>query len=426
VEQERYREVQRTASHWLNRYREGTLPSVIPTKANEADIVQVADGSGRVVATNEAINRGVPVSGVRPPPDDRIRNFIECKDSGCLLISAMRVDESEDSAVVYAAVSAPPLLTGHVLEYSLLLLGLVLLAAASWASWMLMGRAVRPVEEIRAGLAAITASDLGPRIPVPESSKELADLARTSNETLVRLEKAVEEQRRFSSDVAHELRNPIAGLRLRLEDALMDRGSIDPWEVIESSLGSAEQLSAIVDDLLTIARLQVKSPEIELIDLGGLTAARAPLISSKIEVDAPSGLLVRGNRIRLARLLANLLHNAVRHADTRVDVKVEREGDQVLLSVTDDGAGVAEADREKIFDRFVRLEESKKRDPGGTGLGLPISRDIAREHSGTLVLADSERGARFELRLPLVSADDFAEEGPDRPAKGDADHLSQE
>lgn len=327
----------------------------------------------------------------------------------------MRVDESEDSAVVYAAVSAPPLLTGHVMEYSLLLLGLVLLAVTAWGAWTLMGRAVRPVEEIRASLAAVTASDLGTRVPVPESYKELADLARTSNETLVRLEKSVDEQRRFSSDVAHELRNPITGLSLRLEDALMDRENTDPWEVIESSLDSAQQLSAIVDDLLTIARLQVKTPKMELIDLGGFTAARAPLISSKIRVDAAPGLLVRGNRIRLARLLANLLHNAARHAETRVDVRVEREGDQALLSVTDDGAGVAEADREKIFQRFVRLEESKRRDPSGTGLGLPISLDIAREHSGTLVLADSDRGARFELRLPLVATNDAAEGGATPP-----------
>ncbi len=296
---------------------------------------------------------------------------------------------------------------------------LPLLALIGWITWLLTGRTLRPVEEIRSRIAEITASDLGLRVPVPSSSKELAALATTSNDTLSRLEKSVEEQRRFASDVAHELRNPIAGISLQLEEALMDREEADPWEVIESALTSTERLSAIVDDLLTIARLQARSPQMEPINLGDFVTARA-LVHPQIRVEAETGLLVEGNRIRLTRLLANLLNNAVRHADSLVEVDVRREGDCALLSVTDDGAGVAEADREKIFERFVRLEESRERDPGGTGLGLSISREIAEEHGGSLILADGagDRGARFELRLPLIPAPEPLESDAGHPSPG--------
>ncbi|WP_106399064.1 sensor histidine kinase [Actinocorallia populi] len=418
LQRDHYGELQRTSLNWAARYRTGTVPSRIPTEEGDASIIQVVSASGEVVGTSEA-TAGRPLSDRRPSPENRIANFIRCSgNDDCLMISAVRADASPDSAVVYTATTAPPLLTGHTLEFTLLLLCLPLLVLTSWIAWLLTGRTLRPVEEIRSRIAEITASDLGLRVPVPSSSKELAALANTSNDTLSRLEKSVNEQRRFASDVAHELRNPIAGLSLRLEEALMDREEADPWEVIESSLASTERLSAIVDDLLTIARLQASTPKMEPINLGDFVTARA-LVHPQIRVEAAPGLLVEGNRIRLTRLLANLLNNAVRHAETKVEVKVEREGDSALLSVTDDGAGVPEADREKIFERFVRLEESKERDPGGTGLGLSISREIAEEHDGSLVLADSPRGACFELRLPLIGS---AEEGPE----GGAHHPPHE
>lgn len=417
LERDNYQELQRTSLNWASRYREGTLPARIPTEESDPSIVQVVNVGGEVLGTSES-DPGRPLSTLRPPLGNRVENFIQCRtENDCLMISAVRAEAAENSVVVYTARSAPALLTGHTLEYTLLLLCLPLLALFSWVTWVMTGRTLRPVEEIRARIAEITASDLGLRVPVPTSSREFAALATTSNDTLSRLEKSVEEQRRFASDVAHELRNPIAGLSLQLEEALMDREDTDPWPVIESSLTAAERLSAIVDDLLTIARLQSRSPKMEPIDLGDLATARA-LNYPQIRVEAEPGVLVEGSRIRLTRLLANLLNNAVRHADSRVEVEVRREGDLALLAVTDDGAGVAEADREKIFERFVRLEESKERDPGGTGLGLSISREIAEEHGGSLVLADSDRGARFELRLPLLRASD--------PAEREADHPSRE
>jgi signal transduction histidine kinase len=106
--------------------------------------------------------------------------------------------------------------------------------------------------------------------------------------------------------------------------------------------------------------------------------------------------------MQLIRVLDNLLANAQRHAETAVDVTVERDGDEVVVAVADDGPGIAPADRERIFERFVRLDDSRRRDPGGSGLGLAISRDIAHAHNGSLKVEDSPQGARFGLRLPLV------------------------
>ncbi len=416
VARDHYEEVRRAASTWTSEYRIGHLPSTIPTEQSRVDIGQVVDASGKVVAASVVMKGKPPLLAYRPPSDDRIKDLFQCGTPyGCLIISAIRAEATPDSAVTYAAIVAPPILTGHQLEYILLLAGIPLLGLIAWTAWMLVGRTLRPVKEISARMAEVTASDLGLRVPVPPAGQgELVELAHTANDTLSRLEKSVEEQRRFVSDVSHELRNPISGLSLQLEDALLDREHADPWPVIESALVQAERLSAIVGDLLAIARAQADS-KLEPIDLGDFVIANA-LQHPKIKVQTEHGLLVRGSRVRIARILSNLLNNAVRHAASKVEVVVRREGGNALLSVTDDGAGVPEAYREKIFERFVRLEDSKKRDPAGSGLGLAISREIAQDLGGSLVLAERtpHGGACFELRLPLLASGATA---PDEPLR---------
>jgi signal transduction histidine kinase len=114
-------------------------------------------------------------------------------------------------------------------------------------------------------------------------------------------------------------------------------------------------------------------------------------------------VVVTANRVRLGRVLGNLLNNAERHAESRITVTVDRDGGDAVLEVLDDGAGIPPESRERVFERFARLPESRARDPQGTGLGLPIAREIAEIYGGTLRVADSPRGARFVLRLPLVT-----------------------
>ncbi|MDP4505027.1 sensor histidine kinase [Nonomuraea turcica] len=266
------------------------------------------------------------------------------------------------------------------------------------------------LEAIRTQISQITVSDLSLRVPVPPGDDEITQLATTTNQTLSQLDGAVEQLRRFASTTSHELRTPIAGLRAQLEEALLYPDDVDARQTLQTALTTAGRLEAIVNDLLLLARLPAADPRPpEKIDLGELVTAEvseqssAAPISVPITLHAPAGLKISGSRMQLIRVLGNLLANAQRHAESSVEVTVEPADDGVAVAVTDDGPGIPPAHRERVFERFVRLDDGRRRDPGGSGLGLAISRDIAHAHHGTLTVEDSPRGARFVLGLPLIS-----------------------
>lgn len=230
------------------------------------------------------------------------------------------------------------------------------------------------------------------------------------------LREAVERQRQFVSDVSHDLRNPLTGLQLRLEEALSDPQT-DAKEVLHSVLRDAQRLNDLVCDLLELTRLDAhKSPPSESVDLGVMVSEelkRHVLKHQALSCPDP-GAVVFASRVRLNRLLANLLTNADRHASREIRVTVEAEPPDAVLEVADDGPGVPLEERELVFERFHRSEEASRRDPGGTGLGLPISREIAEFYGGSLTLADDPSGgARFVLRLPLAVDRQAGQDPPD-------------
>ncbi|GAA0962100.1 PAS domain-containing sensor histidine kinase [Actinocorallia libanotica] len=219
------------------------------------------------------------------------------------------------------------------------------------------------------------------------------------------LQEAVERQRRFVSDVSHDLRSPLTGLQLRLEEALSDPDA-DAKEVLHSVLRDAQRLNDLVCDLLELAHLDArKSSPFETVDLGVQLEEELKRHAFEHQVLSCSGpgVTVNASRIRLSRLLANLLTNADRHCTRQVQVLVEARDSEAVLEVVDDGNGVPESERERIFERFYRAEEARRKDPGGTGLGLSIAREIAEAHGGRLYVDEGPSGgARFVLRLPLA------------------------
>ncbi|MEU1464431.1 HAMP domain-containing sensor histidine kinase [Streptomyces sp. NPDC005727] len=282
----------------------------------------------------------------------------------------------------------------------------LVLAAVGGVTWLVSRRALAPVEGIRREMAAITASeDLSRRVPEPASHDEVAHLARTTNETLTALEAAVDRQRRFVADASHELRSPIASLRTQLEV-----GSAHPQLLdVPGAVKDTERLQDLAADLLLLARLDAgERPGQAPVDLGELVreeVGRRPADRTPISVDAGEQHHVAGSRGQLNRVIGNLLDNAQRHARTEVVVRVQGQGDRIVLTVADDGGGVPAAERGRIFERFVRLDDARARDDGGAGLGLPIARDVARRHGGTLTAGEAPSGgALFELRLPAATA----------------------
>ncbi|ADI10450.1 histidine kinase [Streptomyces bingchenggensis BCW-1] len=287
--------------------------------------------------------------------------------------------------------------------------GLVLLVAA--LTWLLVGRALRPVAAIREEFTEITERDLHRRVPVSKARDEISRLARTMNATLDRLHQAMTRQRQFVADASHELRSPIAAVRTQLELALARPSRTDWPTAVHKALQDTERLQAVASDLLLLARLDAQeAPPRAPVDLAALAAEevrRHP--GTVVEYpDASDGdarpaaaVVVHGSRVQLSRLLTNLTDNARRHARTTVSVGVAVRDDMVELSVDDDGPGIPESDRERVFERFTRLDDARARQDGGTGLGLAIAKDIAHAHGGILTLHTSPRGGvRVLLRLP--------------------------
>ncbi|XVQ12550.1 sensor histidine kinase [Spirillospora sp. CA-255316] len=394
---------------------------IVPRLVAEG-LIQVVDGRGTIVATTGDMLGYPPVNFAPPPPMLNYREGRSCKIDApggrCFIVIVYRVGEGPEQRLVYALAPEP----GLVPRVDVALAGLVLVpgisAVVGSLTWHAAGRVLRPVEDIRAELDEITATDLERRVPVPARSDEIARLAESVNATLDRLEGAVARLRGFVSDVSHELRSPLTGLRMELELALSDPEESDAYETLEAVLVNAERLHAVLDDLLAIARLeadpQIAKERIDLQALADQEVLNRPR-RSRFTVSGGDPLLVRGGRSELARLLTNLLDNADRHAASEVTVTLGVEPHDgagavgsartAVVEVYDDGPGIAPADRERVFERFTRLAEGRHRDAGGTGLGLAIARDIAVAHGGSLVLTerpDGRPGARFVLRLPAV------------------------
>ncbi|SES36253.1 Signal transduction histidine kinase [Streptomyces sp. yr375] len=267
--------------------------------------------------------------------------------------------------------------------------------------------ALRPVEAIRRLTASVTANDPRERVTVPATGHEITALATTINTTLQRLDNAAAQQRRFVADAAHELRSPLTTLLASLEVALAYPERTDWPAAATTAARQTRRLQALAEDLLLLARLDTRTPTAnpETVDLTALATRlteQYPLTERPLTLtcDSTAPALVPGNPDEYERLLRNLVDNAARHAAHRIQITVRNQDDWVVLTVHDDGPGVPPEDAERIFERFVRLDDARSRDHGGTGLGLAIARDLSHRHGGTLTLTPRTLGACFQLRLP--------------------------
>ena len=391
---------------------DGRWPQPLPAALGDPDTwAQVVDSSGTVVAaTANVADRPamyiLPEAATAPEPSPGYP-----QGAGDERVVAQRYVIGTTPVVVYAGGSTRLLgvLTSDIQGHLLYAVPLVLLGAVA-VSWLLIGRTLRPVEQIRAEAAEITGSGLHRRIPESGSDDEIGRLARTLNTMLDRLEGSAVRQRRFVADASHELRTPLTAIRTSLEVGIAHPDQA-PWpQLATRAVTEAARLQRLVDALLLLARADDDTlvGRREPIDLGALARAAVEAAPSRIPVDVQvrAEVHVVGDPDQLTRLIRNLLDNADRHAEAWVGLSVGLDGPQTaVLLVADDGPGIPPADRERVFDRFVRLQAARDRKAGatgGTGLGLSIARDIATAHGGTITVGDGAgRGARFTLRLPV-------------------------
>jgi signal transduction histidine kinase len=295
-----------------------------------------------------------------------------------------------------------------------------LVAAVAAVAWYLVGRALRPVEAIRAEVAAIGGTTIHRRVPAPGTDDEIGRLAHTMNGMLDRLETAADRQRQFVSDASHELRSPVAAIRTDVEVALREGDRAD-WSTVGAAVLAEEaRLERLLDDLLTLASADESGgaprpdERVDVDDLVADVAARPRRVpvrwARRVGATEHDELTVAGRGDDLARMLTNLVDNAARHADGEVDVGVDLasspSGTKVVhLVVDDDGPGIPSADRRRVFDRFTRLDDGRARDGGGAGLGLAVVRSIAMSHRGRVWVDDAPGGgARVVVELPLAPA----------------------
>jgi signal transduction histidine kinase len=422
----------------------GRLADPVPQYG--AQFVQVLDRDGRVVGASVTADQLTPV--VTPAEREQLirGEVLTISGSRAALASELRVagavtEPASSGQLVVAALPTADLdRAGDLLRRLLLIAFPLFLGVMALIAWRVVGAALRPVDDLRRGASRIGASagvlgthphTGGPvpdpeRLPVPPTHDEIHALATTLNDMLDRLDAARATQRTFVTDAAHELRSPLASIRLQLDVAahVGDGGSL-PADL----LPEVDRLTALVEDLLTLARAGDMPPApAEAVPLASFlvevsqryAAARVSVRVSEVPVaeatagevtagkvaGAPGGLTAYLPRGDLVRAVTNLVDNAVRHARSEVVLSARSVCDKsggvsrVEIVVSDDGHGIPESDRERVFDRFARLDEARARDAGGSGLGLAIARELVRRAGGDIRLEDAVPGLRAVVSLP--------------------------
>ncbi|UQI44728.1 HAMP domain-containing histidine kinase [Streptomyces sp. HU2014] len=392
----------------------GPLPELLPAPRDGVDVVLVLGARGEVVATTRpsAGPLAREFAGLRPAPGGDTASALAryAGQRGDLVVVRSSAPGGGGERYVYALTVLNDVDDAtHAVALGMLAAAPPLVALAAAIAWAVTGLALRPVTTIRTELAAVTASELDRRVPEPAGGDEVALLARTVNGTLDRLEQAVGRQRQFVADASHELRNPVAAVRSQLEVALAAPGGPAP-EAVRAALEDTVRLQRVAADLLLLARLDARVPTtpgepVDLALLAAEEAARRPGARVPVTVEADAPVPLRGRAGQLERLAANLVDNAVRHAASRVTVRAYARDGSAVLEVADDGPGIPADERERVFERFVRLDAARDRERGGSGLGLAIAREIAHAHGGTLTASAAPGGgALLVARLPAGPA----------------------
>ncbi len=391
------------------------LTSLLRPSARERTVVQVVDAAGGVAAASEALAGQAPISALRPAAGRRLteQQRLTFAHDELFEVVAVGVNTAAGLQTVLVGSSLDTFDDGTEAVIAAMLVGLPLLAVVvGAATFFFVGRTLHPVEDMRAQAASITSRNLHTRLPVPAADDEVAALASTMNTMLDRIEAASAAQRRFVADASHELRSPLATVQANAD--LLDGAGLDeaPARSVARIRRESARMARLVEDLLLLARvdddgLRVRREDVDLDDLAYAERERIAVQHPRLTVRADiEPVRVTGDADALQRVLRNLVDNAARHAAGTVTLTVRVVDGAAEVRVGNDGPPIPEDDRERIFDRFVRLDDSRSRAAGGTGLGLPIARDIVTAHGGELTVDDLDVGAAMRISLPPPGGND--------------------
>jgi signal transduction histidine kinase len=427
------------------------LPTPVPVAPDVT--IQVLDSAGQITDVSPDSDRLVPLlspahaAAIARNGEATLLNGPAYGMPSLIRVTAVRASDGSlvIAAVPYSSVSSSLSVVAKALVFGTP----VVFVLFTGAIWLAVGSTLRPIDLLRRGAARVTGTAVPSDLPVPEARDEVRSLALTLNDMLDRLAAAQQRQRALVSDTAHELRSPIASIRAQLEVAL-DHPEGQDWESTARDVhADVLRLARLAEDLLLLARLDERAGAAGAGEAGGggagaggagaraawggatvdlaelsesvaarYAAARVPVVvtgavepgSGPVAGTGAAPFLVAGDRDAIDRLLVNLIDNAVRYAKSQVTVAVRREDAEVMLTVTDDGPGIPDADLERAFDRFARLDDARSRDGdegAGAGLGLAIVRATAQAYGGTAHLEPgapaAPPGLRAVVRLPAAS-----------------------
>ncbi|WP_063002715.1 sensor histidine kinase [Nocardia mikamii] len=371
------------------------------------EIVEITDSAGRVLRSSA---RGGDYPALVPNARTVVGQSVG-GDSD-LRLSARRVDSPGGPVTVAVAADIEPVEdTLAEVAIALAVGAPVVVVATAGATYALVGRSLRSVDAIRSRVAGIGSTDLSERVPVPPARDEVAQLAVTMNEMLGRIEAGHLAQRRFLSDASHELRSPLTTVLGGLELARDHPAAFDTELAAETLLPEAERMRYLIDDLLTLAAADENGLTVHAtdVDLDDVAAIALDAVGGRDHVTITKNLRpvrIRGDARSLTRVARNLLGNALIHTHSIVEIHTSRTPPRAELIIDDDGPGIPVAERERVFQRFVRLQDDRGRDSGGTGLGLAIVAEIVAAHHGTVTIGDSPYGGtRVVVGLPLALED---------------------
>lgn len=374
--------------------------------------VQIIDASGQVAAGSDPKAAQAPLTGLRPPPGQTQTQDVSSlpnignDDDFHVVAAGVQVGSAGYTVVVASSVQVQADTVATV-AWFLLAATPLLLALVAVSVWLLVGRSLQQVERIRGQVARINADHLEGRVDVPRTNDELEALAVTMNMMLQRLQASDREQRRFVSDASHELRSPLATLSAGVEIAAADPSGAMWAQMKDVLAGETDRMRYLVEDLLTLAKandggLTIEDADVDLDDVVDQEIRRLRS-ASRHQVSADlTPVRIRGDARRIGQVLRNVLDNAERHALSRIRVALRTTDAGAVITVDNDGDPVSEADRTRIFERFVRLDESRSREGGGSGLGLAIAAGIMSAHHGTIRATEGPAGeCRFEITFPV-------------------------
>lgn len=383
------------------------LDNVLLATDQRVVAVQVIDRAGRVARGSADAPTAplIPVTEIGPT----LRSGVPVDgDDTDMRVSGQRVHVPQGEYTILVA-GGTEAVESTLKTVALLLVAVapVIVAVAAAVSYSLVERSLRSVEDIRTQVADISTSDLSQRVPVPERHDEISALARTMNQMLARIEAGHSAQRRFVGDASHELRSPLAAIISALEVGREHPELLDPELTTGTLIPEAHRMRVLIEDLLLLARadergLMLRSEDVDVDVLAEGEVARLRRTSThSVRADLLPAR-VCGDVGALTRVLRNLLENADRHARSLIEVSVREHDGTAELTVGDDGPGIPRAERQRVFDRFVRLDSSRSRGAGGTGLGLAIVAEIVAAHDGRVVIGDrAGGGTAVTVRIPL-------------------------